>query len=198
MIVPPDRLMPLAESVAKSIKNATPFSVSEFVNHDALPTRLRTPEAFFDAVRVKVGSTEGTPRYRRFPDHDILMPPVDWLGQPVWNACYCHELLHFSEVAFAWDEPPWKGELRAEIGESLLCALLGIPPCADRTNFNKWIGTWQAQLLDDPLLAHIVTRAAVDGVEHLIKRASYVRTEEDRRIEAGLMALFEKAKQMAG
>lgn len=193
-VVEPEQIPAMVQSITQSIHQRTPFSVTPFVRRDALPSQFQTPHDFFDAVGARVLATTGKPRYCPLPRHEILMPPIEWLGLKNWQACYCHELLHLSQLSGNWSERLWKSELRAEIGESLLCSLLCILPCSDHTNINNWFGRWQTEIGCDPSLVTTATLSAIDGVEYLIKRACLLQTPEQKETEAALIALLAKAK----
>ncbi len=191
-VVSVEEFPPLVESLTKSIRQRQPFSVSHFVRQDAMPLHLRTPQEFFDAVGARVLPTTGKPRYCPLPRHEILMPPVEWLGEETYWSCLAHELVHYVS---ALTGVPWKDEVLAEVGGSIVEVLLGLPPCADHTNINKFFGRWNVELDADPMLVSSIAALAIESVDRLIERASYVQTPEDKQTEAALVTLAEKSKR---
>jgi hypothetical protein len=199
IIVESEHIPAMCASITQAIHERKPFAMTPYVRRQCLPSRFRTPQEFFDAVGARVLTTEGNPRYCPLPKHEILMPPVEWLGLETWQSCLAHELLHLSEVVYRWHEPSWKTELRAEIGQSVVEVFVGLPPCSDHTNIIKWFGRWEQEITADPHLAMTATSSAIEGVKYLIKRACFEQSPEQKETEAALMEMFETAKrELAG
>ena len=199
-VVDPDQVPAMAKSIEQTLRHHEPIgpAIDSFIRAESLPSKLRCPEEFSDAVGVEVHTWNGGPEYERLPLDRIQMPPKHWFQQiNEYFSVFYHEQLHWTEWRTGWVGSMSSGELRAEIGQAAIEKLTGIPYSEDLTNYHKWHPEWLADLDADPDAVLDATTAAVEGVEFLIQRATEERvtSAEAKRTEAGLMALLETARK---
>ena len=107
------------------------------------------------------------------------MPPkhrFDPLG--AYYETVIHELAHWSEVRTAWDHQKQgyaMGELAAEIAASFLSTELGIPQGETLENHAAYLGSWLAQMKDDPAYIFKASTQASRVANFLL---AFVRKEE--------------------
>lgn len=174
MSVDPNDIPAMAQAVQEALVNGEPFgpAIAEFVQLDALPSRLRPVEKFLMDVDVTIYIGKHGPCYKRLPDDRVEMPVPGTMPLNLWYSAALHELIHFTEWRTCWR---YKGaaldELRCELGEVILETLLR-HPFDDQAHYRTWHDRWLAQLEADPTCILDVTEGAINGVQLLIDRAS--------------------------
>jgi hypothetical protein len=137
----------------------------------------RRPAVVFDTLVREAGikieyDDEAICQYER--DKDLIRIPYPFLfADDCFFHALSHEIFHFTERRMGWPAAATtpQDELRAEIGASFLCAVLGVKPLAARyrSNHDKFVQTWAADMRANPGLLFEVCNNVTATISGLLR-----------------------------
>lgn len=184
---------PTHKTVAKSdsikierfshMKTVTVFNAQQVTGESLMDWRVQLKESvdwrnvdysgidrLIENSKAEIEHGYDKPVYKRLPSDLIGMPDREkFLGNdPDYYSALIHEFCHWLEWRTGWRGSLALGELIAEIGTGLLEIQLGYPHSEDRTNYNKYLDEWLAEMEKNPKYIFEAATQASKAVDYLM------------------------------